>query len=119
MLARIGVYWRSEVSMTLKGSFNTPSNIPRSDLDFSGEMNFPQGVNVGVYHQLTEKWALLADAGWTDWSQFGVMPATNQSRTRACPGNSGASSGISKSLRRLMRRVVFVSSPGASRDRRA
>jgi long-chain fatty acid transport protein len=73
---RIGINWRSEVALTLKGTFNTPSNIPASDLDFSGEMNFPQGVNVGVFHQLTEKWALLADGGWSDWSQFGLMPAT-------------------------------------------
>ena len=73
---RIGINWRSETSLTLEGTFNTPSNIPASDIDFSGEMNFPQGVNVGVFHQLTEKWALLADGGWSDWSQFGLMPAT-------------------------------------------
>jgi long-chain fatty acid transport protein len=70
---RIGVYWRSETALDLKGDVDLPL---ATNLSFDGEMNFPQGVNLSVYHQLTPKLALLGDAGWTDWSEFGYMPAT-------------------------------------------
>ena len=33
-----------------------------------------EGVNVSVFHQLTSAWALLADAGWSDWSEFSNIP---------------------------------------------
>jgi long-chain fatty acid transport protein len=44
--------------------------------NFGVKMNFPQGFNVGVFHQLTEKIDLFADAGWSQWSKFGYMPVT-------------------------------------------
>lgn len=31
----------------------------------------PQSVMVSAYHALNEHWALMADFGWQDWSQFG------------------------------------------------
>ncbi len=38
-------------------------------------MTVPQSVMLSVYHQLNEQWALMADAGWQDWSQFGYVQA--------------------------------------------
>lgn len=77
---RIGVYWRSETALTLEGRVDLPTTLPVGDIDFEGEMNFPQGVNVSVYHDINDQWAILGDAGWTDWSQFGYMPATLNSQ---------------------------------------
>ena len=34
-------------------------------------MTVPQSVMVSAYHALNDQWALLADFGWQDWSQFG------------------------------------------------
>jgi len=31
----------------------------------------PQSAMVSAYHALNNKWALMADFGWQDWSQFG------------------------------------------------
>ena len=33
----------------------------------------PQSVMISVHHQLNDQWALMADAGWQDWSQFGEV----------------------------------------------
>lgn len=38
-------------------------------------MTVPQSVMVSAYHALNDKWALMADVGWQDWSQFGYVEA--------------------------------------------
>jgi long-chain fatty acid transport protein len=38
-------------------------------------MKVPQSVMLSAYHQLTDQWALMADFGWQDWSQFGYVQA--------------------------------------------
>jgi long-chain fatty acid transport protein len=74
---RIGINYRSQTSLNLSGDFDLPVGVPGlDDLDIGVEMNFPQGFNVGVFHQLTEKIDLFADAGWSQWSKFGYMPMT-------------------------------------------
>ena len=44
-----------------------------SELDLG--MTVPQSVMVSVYHALNDKWAVMADFGWQDWSQFGYVQA--------------------------------------------
>ena len=29
---------------------------------------------MSLFQQVCEQWAILADAGWSDWSQFGNIP---------------------------------------------
>lgn len=46
----------------------------------------PQSVMFGLYHTLNERWSIMADVGWQDWSQFGkvdvgVTSATSPSLT--------------------------------------
>jgi long-chain fatty acid transport protein len=36
-------------------------------------MTVPQSVMLGVYQELNEKLALMADVGWQNWSQFGKV----------------------------------------------
>ena len=33
----------------------------------------PQAVMLGFYHELSARWAVMADAGWQDWSRFGQV----------------------------------------------
>jgi len=68
---RIGLYYRTQIVAKTQGSVEAPLGI---DAAFDGKFTFPQGVNVSLFQQLCEKWAILADAGWTDWSQFGNIP---------------------------------------------
>jgi len=48
------------------GSLLTP---PTLDLG----MTVPQSVMVGFYQELSPKWAVMADFGWQQWSQFGEV----------------------------------------------
>ena len=35
----------------------------------------PQSVMVSAYHELNDKWAVMADFGWQNWEQFGYVQA--------------------------------------------
>jgi long-chain fatty acid transport protein len=68
---RIGLYYRTKVVTKTKGGLEAPLGI---DTTFDGKFTFPQGVNVSLFQQVSEKWAILADAGWSDWSEFSNIP---------------------------------------------
>ena len=36
-------------------------------------MTVPQQVMGGLYHELNDKWAVMVDAGWQNWKQFGYV----------------------------------------------
>ena len=68
---RIGVTYRTEIDAETEGSFESSVDVtPTINTDFT----FPQGVNVSLFQKITDTWALLADAGWTDWSAFSNIP---------------------------------------------
>ncbi len=46
--------------------FQSPPNL---DLG----VTVPQSVMIGVYHELSEKWAVMADLGWQNWNEFGKV----------------------------------------------
>ena len=64
---RVGIVYRLPIDLELSGDFENPSP-QRIGVDV--EFTFAQGVNVSVFHQLTPTFSLLADAGWSDWSDF-------------------------------------------------
>jgi len=45
------------------------ANPPELDLG----VTVPQSVMVSGYHELSAKWALLANVGWQNWAQFGKV----------------------------------------------
>ena len=64
---RIGIVYRSEIDLKLNGDLQNPTALtPNFDLN----MKFARGINVSLFHQVNPKLALLADGGWSDWSQF-------------------------------------------------
>jgi long-chain fatty acid transport protein len=36
-------------------------------------MNMPQAVMFSVYHEVNDRWALMGNLGWQDWSEFGQV----------------------------------------------
>ncbi len=68
---RVGIYYRTEIQADTSGGLEVPPGV---NTTFDTDFTFPQGVNVSLYQQLSEAWALLADAGWTDWSAFSNIP---------------------------------------------
>jgi long-chain fatty acid transport protein len=77
---RIGANYLSQVDLNFSakpnfshlgpiGSLPLFQNPPQLNLG----MTVPQAVMVGLYQELNDKWALLADVGWQNWSKFGEV----------------------------------------------
>ncbi len=73
---RIGVGYRSEVKHKLKGDvkFDRSMIIPgvanMLDQRINARLTTPAMLSLGVYHDINEKWAVMAEAQKTYWSSF-------------------------------------------------
>ena len=78
---RLGVHYRSEVSLELSG--NADFTVPAAFEPYLGalfadqggkvELTLPSSLSLSIYHEVTERLALLGDVTWTDWSVFGEL----------------------------------------------
>lgn len=70
---RIGASWRSAIIHELEGTVRYDS-VPAAlrgafpDSNGSAELALPDVVALGVYHELSPQWAVMADVAWTNWS---------------------------------------------------
>jgi long-chain fatty acid transport protein len=78
---RVGVTYLSPVKLEFK---DTPSftglgpglsQILANPRQLSLGVTVPQSAMVSLYHSLSANWALMADFGWQQWSQFGYVQA--------------------------------------------
>ncbi len=79
---RIGVHYRSQVHQTLKGDadFTVPAKSQAilnalgsgafQDTSAQGSINLPDSLSFSVYHRFSPKFAMMADALWTNWATF-------------------------------------------------
>jgi long-chain fatty acid transport protein len=74
---RIGLNYRSEYKHTLEGTVECDVPDKAAALssyfetqDIIADITLPAAASLSVYHQLTDKLALLADISWTQWSSF-------------------------------------------------
>jgi len=78
---RFGITYLSSVDLDFKDtpSFSGLGPVLGGILANPRELNLgvtvPQSVMVSAYHALNDRWALLANAGWQDWSEFGYVQA--------------------------------------------
>jgi long-chain fatty acid transport protein len=68
---RVGVTYRTQIVANTNGHIDGPLGL---NPVFNGKFTFPQGVNVSLFQPVCEGWAVLADAGWSDWSEFSNIP---------------------------------------------
>jgi long-chain fatty acid transport protein len=83
---RFGVSYRSEVDLEFKdvADLKNIGPILQGILNLSGlagskvdvDMTVPQLVMASGYHQLTDRWAVMGNIGWQDWSEFGKQDLT-------------------------------------------
>ena len=81
--SRFGVTYYSQISLNFGAvpAFTGLSNPILSALQSRGHFNrevdlgmtVPQSVMVGSYHEFTDRWAMMLDFGWQQWSQFGKV----------------------------------------------
>ena len=85
--SRLGVTYLSpvELDFSTRPSFSNLgalggaifANPPQLDLG----VTVPQSVMVSLYHELSAKWAVLANGGWQNWNQFGYVEVGVDSAT--------------------------------------
>jgi len=88
---RFGLTYRSEVDLEFKDTVALENIGPvlQGLLNLSGlagskvdiDMTIPQAVMMSAYHQVTDRWAVMGNIGWQDWSVFGKQDLTLSSTT--------------------------------------
>jgi long-chain fatty acid transport protein len=88
---RFGLTYRSEVDLEFEdaASLKNIGPVLQGLLNLSGlagskvdiDMTIPQAVMLSGYHQLTERWAVMGNIGWQEWSEFGKQDLTLRSTT--------------------------------------
>jgi len=75
---RVGLQYLSESDVDLKtkpkvkgdgATSNLLRNIGKVDLG----MTLPQSVIFSAFHQISDKWAVMGNIGWQEWSEFGKV----------------------------------------------
>lgn len=72
---RIGLAYRSTINYTLTGTVtfaNRPALLAAAIPDGAVSLNvkMPDTFSASVFHELSDKWDVMADATWTGWSVF-------------------------------------------------
>jgi long-chain fatty acid transport protein len=73
---RVGLSYRSAISHNLQGDVKftnmgaAAANPNFRDGSGSAKLNLPATASVGVYHEVNDQLALMADVSWTQWSDF-------------------------------------------------
>ena len=73
---RIGINYRSQIKHQIEGTVKV---IGINTQNAETSITLPAVASVGWYQQLNNKWSLLADLAWTDWSQFDQLVINNSS----------------------------------------
>ena len=69
--SRLGLSYRSRVNAKLKGtsSQNVAPNVVNK-VDVKADINFPDMAILSGYHKVNDRWAVMADAQWFNWSRL-------------------------------------------------
>ena len=67
---RFGVNYRSEINHKLKGDISSPAPYGFLNQDISARLDTPAMLSFGAYHQINEKWAVMAEYQRVFWSSF-------------------------------------------------
>jgi long-chain fatty acid transport protein len=75
---RVGVAYRSKVKQKLDGDvkFDRPTGLPASLVaatpngDVEAKIDLPASFSVSAFSQINDKWDLMGDITWTEWSNF-------------------------------------------------
>ncbi|GGF55462.1 aromatic hydrocarbon degradation protein [Terasakiella brassicae] len=83
---RIGVNYRSQVNHTLDGHVkisNSTGGAADAYYRAEAELTTPDIISFGWYHELDDKWAVMSDIAWTNWSVFKELRVQDKVGTRA------------------------------------
>jgi long-chain fatty acid transport protein len=66
----LGLAYRSAVDHSLEGGADFSTGVPFPDTDARADVTTPRSVSIGLRQRMSERWTLLGEAQWTDWSTF-------------------------------------------------
>jgi len=72
---RLGVKYQSETELDFSGDLNISGGMV-GGTSFSTDLTIqlPQAVEVSLYHEINDQWAVLGTANWEQWSDFRSIP---------------------------------------------
>ncbi len=95
---RIGIDYRSRIRHNITGeekitvpalysllSPETAAILAAANSGATTSITLPDDLDIGLYHQITEKWAVMGSVEWTDWSLFNALDVTP---TNGAPGTT-------------------------------
>jgi long-chain fatty acid transport protein len=74
---RVGLTYRSKVKQQLTGSAKFSNTVPQFSsfglfvrTDVRVDVDLPQSASASLWHDLNNKWSVMADVTWTGWDSF-------------------------------------------------
>ena len=64
---RLGLGYRSQIGHTLEGEFTAGGALVDT---VTADLTTPDQVTAGLYHDINDQFAVMAEIGWTNWSTF-------------------------------------------------
>jgi long-chain fatty acid transport protein len=86
--SRLGIKYNSKAKFEFDGGVKVSGGILGGvKVSSELELEFPQFVEVGFYHEVNDQFALLATADWEDWSTLGDIPLSAGNVSGGIPQN--------------------------------
>ena len=75
---RVGVAYRSQVKHKLTGDLTASMPLPSLNQDIFAKLNTPEMLSMGVFHQINDKWSVMAEYQRVFWSSFKTLDIHGQ-----------------------------------------
>jgi long-chain fatty acid transport protein len=69
---RLGLAYRSKIDLDLDGDFKSKSRFVPSQ-SAKSDVSLPDNLLLSAYHEVTPKYAIMADVLWTQWSKVNEL----------------------------------------------
>ncbi|TBW35382.1 transporter [Siculibacillus lacustris] len=83
---RVGIAYRSQIQNTLKGDAWASGSLSQAYMTsiapnrkVRADFTVPATATASVFHQIDDRWAVMADIQWTGWSSFKALTVVGES----------------------------------------
>ena len=83
---RFGINYRSEINHKIKGEIESNASHGFLNQDISARLDTPAMLSLGAYHQINDKWAVMAEWQRVFWSSFEKLDIIGRDATNPLTG---------------------------------
>ena len=83
---RVGLSYRSRIKHKLEGHVkvqNASNNAVNNYYRAYADLTLPDVLSFGAYHQFDDKWSVMGDVAWTNWSVFKDLTVVDKTGVNA------------------------------------